>query len=289
MMKTRGSVLCLSFLVLGWSAGWAAGSPINLLSNPSFETGDLTGWTVGGPNGGSGVLADGATIPGVTYSGYVPSHQNVRSGSFGAYAVTAATALEYVSFSQTLDLPAGQYTAGFYMGNDQGGVFGIATALADGLLGISVNGSPVPFNSAHESNFPTGSSPADFTLFEADFRLSNAAGTSIEFRISGSGLERAGISVDDFGVFAVPAPGASSSAPSEPGWSAGCGDAERCNLPAKSADSHLLGHGTTRRPCLPAAHRAPRSIPAFAGVAVALAYAGVQERRGASGFPLSRE
>ncbi len=208
MMKTRGDVLWVSFLVLGWSAGWAAGTPINLLSNPSFETGDLTGWTMGGPNGGYGVLADGATIPGVTYSGYVPSRQNVRSGSFGAYAVTAGAVQEYVSFSQSLDLAAGQYTAGFYMGNDQSGMFGIGTAIAEGLLGIRVNGSPLPFNFLPENNFPTGSSPADFTLFEADFRLSGAAGTLIEFRISGSGLQRAGISVDDFGVFAVPAPGA---------------------------------------------------------------------------------
>jgi len=207
-MKPRGSVICLSFLVIGWSAGWAAGSPVNLLSNASFETGDLTGWTMDGPNGGYGVLADGATIPGVTYSGYVPSYQNVRGGSFGAYAVTAGTAQEYVSFSQSLDLAAGPYTASFYMGNDQGGMFGIGTAIGEGLLGIRVNGSPIPFRSAYENNFPTGSSPADFTLFEADFRLPDAASTLIEFRISGSGLERTGISVDDFGVVAVPAPGA---------------------------------------------------------------------------------
>jgi len=136
------------------------------------------------------------------------SNQNVRSGSFGACAVTAGGVGEYVSFSQTLDLPAGQYTASFYMGNDQRGTFGIGPALDHGLLGIRVNGSPVPFNSTYENNFPTGSSPADFTLFEADFALSNAAATSIEFRISGSGLARVGISGDDFGVFAVPAPGA---------------------------------------------------------------------------------
>ncbi len=208
MMQTCGSVICVSFLVLGWSAGRATGSSVNLLSTPSFETGDLTGWTTGGTNGGYGVLADGATIPGVTHSGFVPSYQNVRSGSFGAYAVTAGIVQEYVSFSQTLDLAAGQYTASFYLGNDQSGMFGIGTAIDQGLLGIRVNGSPIPFHSAYENNFPNGSSPADFVLFQADFSLANAASTVMEFRISGSGLERAGISVDDLGVYAIPAPGA---------------------------------------------------------------------------------
>ena len=85
----------------------------NLLSNPGFETGNLAGWTMGGSNGGSGVLSDGQSIPGVTHSGFLPSYQNVRSGNYGAYAVTAGTNGEYVSFAQTLSLAPGNYTASF--------------------------------------------------------------------------------------------------------------------------------------------------------------------------------
>ncbi len=209
-MRVRSTVAC--FLIVGLTAGWASAAPVNLLTNPSFETGDLTGWTMGGVNGGYGVLTDGATIPGVTYVQFLPSNQNVHSGSYGAYAVAANSEGEFVSFSQNVVLAPGDYTASFYMGNDQGATFGINQAITDGNLGIRIDGTLVPFNSLYPNSFPTGSGPADFTLFDADF-TSAGGSTLIEFRISGSGTARAGISVDDFAVFGdaiatIPAPGA---------------------------------------------------------------------------------
>ena len=207
-MRARSTVTC--FLIIGLAAGWASAGPVNLLTNPSLETGDLTGWTMGGVNGGYGVLADGATIPGAT-SPFLPSYQNVRSGSYGAYAVTAHSNGEFVSFSQSVLLAPGDYTASFYMGNDQASIFGIGSAISSGRLGIWVDGILLPFNSSYTNNFPTGSGPTDFTLFDADF-ASTGGSTLIEFRISGSGTARAGISVDDFAIFgdvvAIPAPGA---------------------------------------------------------------------------------
>jgi hypothetical protein len=118
-----------------------------------------------------------------------------------------------VSFSQNIVLAPGDYTASFYMGNDQASEFGIGTAISAGRLGIWVGGTLVPFNSSYTNNFPTGSGPADFTLFDADF-TSTGGSTLIEFRISGSGTARAGISLDDFallgeaGAAGIPAPGA---------------------------------------------------------------------------------
>jgi hypothetical protein len=209
-MKALGGIICVVFLVVGGSAGWAFGDIVNYLSNPGFETGDLTGWTVSGPNGGYGVLTDGASIPGAQAS-FLPAYQNVRSGSFGAYAVTAYNSDEYVSFSQTLNLPAGAYTASFYMGNDEHSGFGIPKPIESGRLGIWVDGVLLPFKSSYASNFPTGDDPADFVLFDADF-VSAGGSTLIDFSISGGGNARAGISVDDFGVFGespvVPLPGA---------------------------------------------------------------------------------
>ncbi len=214
-MQARRIVVCL--LVIGLGTGLASADLVNLLANPGFETGDLTGWTVGGINGGVGVLTDGASIPGVTYVDFVPAYQNVRSGSYGAYAVTAAVPVsgpvEYASFSQTVNLVPGTYTASFYMGHDESSGFGIGWAISNGYLGIRIDGNPVPFNSSYANNFSPGSGPGDFTLFDADF-VSTGGLTTVEFRISGSGYARAGISVDDFSLMgevsslAIPAPGA---------------------------------------------------------------------------------
>jgi len=180
------------------SVSWAG-----LLTNVGFETGDLTGWTIGGSNGGYGVLSDGQPIPGVN-SIFIPSYQNVRSGNYAAYAVTADTNNEYVSLAQTLSLTAGDYTASFYMGHDEASIIGIGNAISSGSLGIWINGSLLNFNSTYPHNFATGSSPSDFTLFDADF-TSLGGLTTVEFRISGSGTARAGLSVDDFALVPEPA------------------------------------------------------------------------------------
>ncbi len=178
--------------------GIAGVANANLLSNAGFETGDLTGWTIGGSNGGYGVLSDGQPITGVEAI-FFPSYQNVRSGDYAAFAVTATRNNEYVSFAQTLSLAAGDHTASFYMGHDQRNVFGIERAITNGRLGIWINGSLLTFNSTYGNRFSYGSSPSDFTLFDADF-TSLGGLTTIEFRISGSGTARAGISIDDFAL-----------------------------------------------------------------------------------------
>jgi len=197
MVNAKRFFVCL--LVTGLSLSSAVAGPVNLLSNPGFETGDLTGWAVGGPNGGFGVLTDGSPLPGISHAPLLPAYQNSRGGVYGAYAIVAAGNGEYVSFSQTVDLLPGTHTAGFYMGHDEGSLFGIGGAIATGGLGIWVDGTQIPFNSSYANNFSPGSGPDDFTLFDADF-VSAGGPTTVEFRVSGSGTVRAGISVDDFVV-----------------------------------------------------------------------------------------
>jgi hypothetical protein len=166
------------------------------LINGDFETGDFTGWTVGGPNGGSGVALDGTLITGAV-SPFPPNRVNVRSGDFAAFGLTASTAGEFLSLSQTVNLLPGEQTAGFYMSLDANSMMGIHQAIGLQQLAIFVNGSYQPFTTRFpQNNFPTGSTPADFYEFSSEF-TSVGGPTLLEFRISGSGTSRAGISVDD--------------------------------------------------------------------------------------------
>lgn len=106
------------------------------LVNAGFETGDFTGWTVGGPNGASGVDVDGTLVP---EGEFRPAFVNVRSGSYAAFGATAAANSEYLSLSQTVNLAAGDHVAGFWMGHDDSSMIGIDFAIALGSLAIYVD------------------------------------------------------------------------------------------------------------------------------------------------------
>ena len=187
----------------------------NLIFNPGFETGDFTGWTVGGTTPHVGVATDGTLIPG-TEPNYVPSFQNVRSGNYGANAVTRLEfferPIERVLFSQTVAvLPGSQYFLGLWIGidapqevavqvgPDKSGIFVDGQNL--GLLGVSPAG-------VSPAGVPPGDGPDDFVLLGARFGSGSRTSVDVTFALSAGGFSRAGISYDDFFlVQTIPEPG----------------------------------------------------------------------------------
>jgi hypothetical protein len=177
----------------------------NLLSNPGFETGNFTGWTVGGTNGGSGVELNGTVIPG-TNPIFGTTTEIAHSGDYAAFGVTAGATGEFLALSQTLNLAPGNYDLGYFMGNDSSSEFGVGGT----PIGITVNGTPlnIVFNPPLQNgiNFPITTTAAEMVEVTSNFS-STGGSTTIQFDISGSGTGRAGISVDDFFVVAsVPGP-----------------------------------------------------------------------------------
>jgi len=188
-------LMALAFLSLSLMSSAAHAA----LVNPGFELGDFSGWTVNNVGGAApGVNVDGFLIPG-TVSPFPPAFVNVRSGNFAAFAVVANTNGEYLSLSQQVNIAvAGTYLTGFFMGNDSQSSFGIDDAITNERLAIFVDGVNVGFDTRFPgNNFPVGSTPADMLEFSSDAFFSAGLHT-VEFRISGSGTSRAGISVDDF-------------------------------------------------------------------------------------------
>jgi len=181
----------------------SAGARANFV-NSGFETGDATGWTVGGGYGAFGVATDGTLVP---EGDFQPAFVNVRSGSFAAFGATATSLGEFYSLSQTVDLEAGTHTVGFFLGHDDNTLIGIDNAILDQRLAILVDGAVLDFSIRYPGNdFPKGSTSADMFEFAADF-VSAGGPALIEFRISGSGTGRTVLSADDFYVTGVPEPG----------------------------------------------------------------------------------
>ncbi len=190
-MMRIGSFIFGAFLLAEVSSANA------MFINGGFETGDFTGWTVSDIGGGSsGVGVDGSAIPGESAS-FEPAFVNVRGGTQAAFAVVATSLGEFLSLSQTIDLAAGTYNTGFFMGNDNAAEFGINGAISNEHLGIFVDGNNIGFDVRFPDNsFPVGTLPTDTEEFSSEFSVLGGLHT-IEFRISGSGNVRPGISVDD--------------------------------------------------------------------------------------------
>lgn len=208
LMKAIHITLLVSAFSLG--LGTAEGSD-NILLDPGFESGGLSFWTVGGKNGGFGVATNGAVLP-VTGAPdspglFYPSQQNVRSGNFAAYAITAGDSQapwsEYATFSQSVSLQGGSYELGFWLStvDDNGGV-GLYSAMGSGRLGIYVDGTQIPFTIAPAADGTLTSTWVEFA--SQDFLTSGTH--QIEFSVSAGGTARVGISLDDTFMEAVPEP-----------------------------------------------------------------------------------
>jgi hypothetical protein len=180
------------------AALWVTGASANLLTNPGFETGDFTGWTVGGTNGGSGVGTTGDLISG-TGAAFGPTFVEAHSGTKAAFGVIGAD--DFLTLSQTLTLAAGSYDLGFFIAVDSPNYLGSISNFSR-ILGDNVR-----LNASVPNPISGGG-----TFFEVTASLDEASsGThTIEFVVEGSAGERAGFSVDDYfldPVIAVPEPG----------------------------------------------------------------------------------
>lgn len=209
-MQINKNVFRIVPLVTGALMLWVSPALANVLANSGFETGDFTGWTVGGNTVESGISTDGTDISTNTNNFFDPTSQNVRSGQFGAYGIVRGNPIERIFLTQTVSVAANSlYNVGFYVGVDSPfSVF--AFGLGAGLNEILVDGTPIA-GLAGGGNLLSGSTPAAFRLVSGDF-MTGAAQTILEvsYRIQGSGNGRAGFSIDDLFFTAanqIPEPG----------------------------------------------------------------------------------
>jgi hypothetical protein len=170
----------------------------NLLVNPGFETGDLTGYLVGGTNAATVFVgSDGTLIPG-TGPILTPAFINVHSGSFAAGGLVrcsgSCTPPENFTLTQTVAvLPGTSYSVGFWLGNDSPSAFG--ADLGDPTLQIFANG--VGLLSSDFMVVTAGSASGDMHLISTSFNSGAASSVTLTFQISGSGTQAADASVDD--------------------------------------------------------------------------------------------
>lgn len=124
----------------------------NIVDNPGFESGDLTGWTSNAPAFGVGVDNNSG---------------DVHSGNFGVYFGTDPSNPTLDSFlSQTLNTSVGEkYTLSFWMSDYQADALG-------GHFNVNLGGSQL-FNL-------TDVAQQDFTLYSATYTATSAS-TLLQF------------------------------------------------------------------------------------------------------------
>jgi hypothetical protein len=190
-MNTLRIVLLAAFGTAFCSAGFAD----NILINPGFETGDFTGWFIGGNSPTFGVGIQGTPIPGTTLLSAV----HVRSGNYAAYATICCTGLpafqQTITLSQTVAvLPGETDTVGFYLGS---WATGYTTDINDKETQIFIDG--VGILTGPTFLTPAfGHTPTDFTLLSGTFNTASRTSVTVTFQISGSGLFEGEYSLDDF-------------------------------------------------------------------------------------------
>lgn len=112
MMVRKFLLACICASALATSA---QALPINLVTNGSFETGDLSGWTVtgGGTYPVSVIVTNGST--GSAFGEAIPSDP-LTAGSpdaGGNYAAYFVDDIAHQTLSQSIFLPSGNYEIGF--------------------------------------------------------------------------------------------------------------------------------------------------------------------------------
>jgi len=193
-----------TLLIAAVALGFAAAANANLIVNPSFETGDFTGWSIGGTATSYGVDLDGTAISGSYYSDNVV---NIRSGDYAAWGLVAAFATPPVNLvlSQSIDVIAGEtYDIGFYL--SLGRTSGLESA--GRTLRIRIDGSQVyAFDAYGSTGDPfVGTDPTNFEHHSLQWMAPSSGSVLVEFDLSGSGTAQIGFSYDDF--YFIPGPSA---------------------------------------------------------------------------------
>src|SRR5215467_4618220 len=169
----------------------------NALVNPGFETGDFTGWAIGGTSTSFGVATKGTVIPG-TDPPFTPAFVTVRSGDFAAFTNVTNPVLApklIFTLSQVIAvLPNSIYSAGFYLANQSSSRMGVGTG--DNETQIFVNGTGI----LQPAGVVNINGDGTFQLFSGSFFTGPTNAATITFQIDGSGTSRAGVSLDDFFV-----------------------------------------------------------------------------------------
>jgi hypothetical protein len=162
-----------------------------LLTNGGFETGDFSGWIVGGNPAGNGVVPDN-TYLGTYFAG--PNYSIVHSGTYTAEYVGNV----YVIFAlnQAITAEAGLLTLSGYIGSRDasyaGGYSGTETVLVDGTA-IALSQAP--------------GVPSDGTMALFSGTTTVTAGThSIDFLFNFSQGAFGGFSIDDLSATQTPVP-----------------------------------------------------------------------------------
>lgn len=199
MYKSNFVFCSVVLIVLGISSAVYA----NQITNPGFEMGNFSDWTIAGNSGWFGVGTDGQLIPD-TYPSFGDTFINVYSGNYAGFASVAGAAspLEFISLSQTVSVSSSTlYDIGYFVGVDSPGTCCYGFPGIMGTNTILVDGNPISLSGLGQLNpgTGTGSSPGDMRHVFGEF-LTDSTQTiaTVTFTISGSGMGRAGFSFDDF-------------------------------------------------------------------------------------------
>ena len=192
-------------LVLAFATPNVLAVPVNLLTNPGFETGGFSGWTVGGNSIQTGVATDGTEILNAD-DPFPPNFQNVRSGVFAGNALVqnGDDPVERIILSQTISVLENQNVdVGFWLGNDSNSIFGMLIDDQHTQIFIDGVGLLAVFDVI---NILNGATSGDFQNFAGSFNTGSRTSITVAFAINGSGTSRVGVSFDDF-YFISEAPG----------------------------------------------------------------------------------
>jgi hypothetical protein len=176
----------------------------NILINPGFETGDFTGWSIGGNTTRFGVANGGTVIAGASTVPYGITTVEVNSGSNAAYALVACsgneaicqpTPRQFIDLSQTVAVTPGQVdSVGFWEAVGASADGGFGQDIKNGGTQIYINGVGILPNLDFNANLVRNAYGPE----SGTFNTGAATSVTVTFEIDGSGGAIAGISLDDF-------------------------------------------------------------------------------------------